>query len=191
MNLPEYEFVFLRHGETAYNREGRFQGQIDVPLNSVGVAQAEYAANALAHFNISRIVSSPARRVLQTVQPLTQTDAVTLHTEDHLMELSVGSFEGRLIAEVRREHGLSDRESWLPILPPDAECWQEFESRVLSAVARWTEQHASETILIASHGLVFHVLVDVLTGEKTYSRNAEPHLFKPDGDGWTVSPVSV
>jgi probable phosphoglycerate mutase len=181
----------LRHGETAYNQEGRFQGQIDVPLNRAGALQAESAANALADWSISRIVSSPATRVQQTVKPFLNGGDFPLHIEENLLELSVGSFEGRLIAEVRQEHGLSEGDSWLPILPADAECWQEFESRVCSAIASWTERHANETILIASHGLVFHVLVKALTGEKMYSRNAEPHHFEPVADGWIVSPISA
>jgi broad specificity phosphatase PhoE len=191
MNLPKRAFFFLRHGETVYNREGRFQGRINVPLNSAGVAQAESAASVLAGRHFSRIVSSPAQRVLQTVQPLTQTDAVPLHIEDHLMEFFVGSFEGKLIAEIREEHSLGGSDSWLSILPADAERWHEFESRVCSAVARWTDRHANETLLIASHGLVFHALALALTGKKVYSRNAEPHLFEPVGDGWTIAPISA
>lgn len=189
MNLPAHEFIFLRHGETEYNREGRFQGRIDVPLTDAGVAQAESAADVLVNRHISRVVSSPARRVLQTVQPFLQADDIPLHIEDDLMEFFVGGFEGKKVADIRQEHGLDQGESWLSVLPDDAERWPEFVSRVCSAVARWTEQHAGETILVASHGLVFHALAEELTGKKLFSRNAEPHRFVPVGDAWAVSSV--
>jgi broad specificity phosphatase PhoE len=61
----------------------------------------------------------------------------------------------------------------------------------VSAVARWTERHAGETILIASHGLVFRALAESLVGKKLYSRNAEPYYFRPVDDEWVVSAVSV
>jgi broad specificity phosphatase PhoE len=191
MHLPEREFFFLRHGETEYNREGRFQGHIDVPLNSAGFAQAESAVDVLSERKISRVVSSPARRVLQTVQPFMQADEIPLHIEDDLMEFFVGGFEGQLVADVRQAHGLDRGKSWLTVLPDDAECWREFVSRVCSAVGPWTTRHSDETLLIASHGLVFRALAEVLTGTQLSIRNAEAHYFRPVGEGWAVSRVSA
>ncbi|MGI9260475.1 MAG: histidine phosphatase family protein [Woeseiaceae bacterium] len=189
MTLPKHEFVFLRHGQTEYNRERRFQGHRDVPLNDRGVAQAATAADLLAKRQISRIVASPARRVQQTIEPLLQASELPMHIEDDLMDFFGGSFEGRLITDIRREHGLDDEESLWSILPDDAERWSEFVYRAVSAVARWTEQHAGETVLIASHGLVFRSLAETLVGEKLYSGNAEAHHFRPVGDEWIISPV--
>lgn len=187
--IPTREFIFLRHGETEYNRLGRLQGRVDVPLNSTGHAQAELASSILATRQITRIVSSPAQRVLQTVQPLLAVDETPMHIDDDLMEFSVGGFEGRLITEIFREHALGEDESWMSVLPDDAERWHEFVPRVCAAVSRWTDQYADETILVASHGLVFLALVEALTGARTYSQNAEPHHFQPVEDGWNVSPL--
>lgn len=189
MDLPNREFFFLRHGETEYNRSGRFQGQIDVPLNSVGIEQAHAAVRPLVERQIVRIVSSPAQRVLQTIRPLLAADSIPLHIDNDLMEMSVGSFEGRDIAAVRHEHGLGPGDSWLAVLPDDAEVWDEFSLRVCSAVSRWVRQHSDETVLIASHGLVFHALAEALTGEKIYSSNADPHHFKHDDGEWVIAPV--
>jgi broad specificity phosphatase PhoE len=63
-------------------------------------------------------------------------------------------------------------------------------SRVCSAVSHWREQHSEETILIASHGLVFYALVESLTGTKVMSGNAEPRYFSLSDDGWTVTPLA-
>ena len=191
MRLPEREFMFLRHGQTEYNREGRFQGHLDVPLNDRGLSQAASAADLLVERKISRIVASPARRVQETIAPLVEASELPLHIEDDLMEFFVGSFEGRLLADIRQDLGLGDDASLWSVMPADAECWRVFVSRAVSAVARWTERHAGETILIASHGLVFRALAESLVGKKLYSRNAEPYYFRPVDDEWVVSAVSV
>lgn len=191
MKLPPREFIFLRHGETDYNRERRFQGRIDVALNATGRNQAARAAAILAGENISRVVASPARRVLQTVEPLLQVREMPLHVDDDLMEFFVGGFEGRLIAEIHDEHGLGDEGSWMSVLPNDAGSWEEFVSTVMAAVARWTGQHPGETVLIASHGLVFQALSESLLGERLTSRNAEPYRFRPLQSGWAASPLSA
>lgn len=187
MTLPEHEFIFLRHGQTEYNRTQRFQGRRDVPLNENGIAQATAVARKLSNRQISRVIASPARRVQQTVEPFLNTGDVPLHVDDDLLEYCVGSFEGRLVADIRSEHGLEETDSVWSVLPDDAEHWPDFVSRTVSAVARWTARHAGETILIASHGLVFRVLAETLTGQETYSGNAEAHHFRPTGEGWVVS----
>ncbi len=190
LDLPKHEFFFLRHGETDYNRSGRFQGQIDVPLNSAGHAQANAAVSTLLEHRITRVVSSPAQRVLQTINPLLAANDIPLHVDDGLLEMSVGSFEGRDIASVRQEHGLGPQDSWLDVLPEDAEIWREFVNRVGSAVSRLIHKYSGETVLVASHGLVFHALASSLTGQNIYSQNAEPHVFKPVRDRWTVAPLA-
>lgn len=185
--LPEHAFYFLRHGETAYNREGRFQGRIDVPLNEAGLRQARETAAALARSNITRIVSSPAQRVLQTVSHFAEAHGVPVHTEDDLMEFYVGSFEGQYVADIKRQHSLSEHDSVFSVLPPDADKWQEFATRVCSAVRKWIDQYPGETLLFASHGLVFRALTEALTGREMSSRNAQVHRFQPGGDAWVVA----
>lgn len=190
MDLPERAFVFLRHGQTEYNREGRFQGQIDVPLNDTGHAQARSVVHALREIPISRIVASPARRVLQTVRPYEEANDLPVHVEDGLMERSVGQFEGQLIESIMDLNQLGPDDSWLSVLPTDAESVQAFVPRVCSAVRLWTEKHPDDLLLIASHGLVFHALAEMLTGDRSFSQNAEAHFFRPENDGWSVSALS-
>ena len=158
------------------NLERRFQGSIDVPLNDAGMAQAKEAARVLSAYKISRIISSPASRVLQTASFIASIET-TVHVEKDLMELHVGSFEGRCIETIRKEHGLGEHESFLSILPEDADKWHEFVPRVCAAVQRWTDRHASDTLLIAAHGLVFSALAITLTGKRQLSGKAVPYHF--------------
>jgi broad specificity phosphatase PhoE len=186
---PERAFYFLRHGETPYNSAGVFQGRIDVPLNGNGLRQAEDAARRLSGCGISRIVASPAQRVLQTAAAVAELGTATIDVESDLMEFYVGSFEGKSIAQIRLEHGLGDRDSIFSVLPDDADQWKEFVPRIVGAVKRWTEKYAEDTILIAAHGLVFRSLAMVLTGGELTSRNAEPYLFTPNGGSYIVGKV--
>ena len=59
-------FLYLRHGETAWNKEGRMQGATDIPLNETGRSQAHLAAETLAGVHIDRIISSPMARAAET-----------------------------------------------------------------------------------------------------------------------------
>ncbi|NQV93651.1 MAG: histidine phosphatase family protein [Sphingomonadales bacterium] len=188
--LPEREFVFLRHGQTDYNLEGRLQGRIDVPLNANGLEQAQAVMEPLQDISIARIVSSPARRVLQTVRPYRQASEIPIDVDDNLMEYFVGELQGQLISSIRERYQLQTEESWLLAMPEDAECWREFVSRVCSAVQHWLETYPQETILFASHGLVFHALTEALVGTPLSSHNGQLHCFSPTGDGWAVAPVS-
>jgi probable phosphoglycerate mutase len=64
--IPPRRFYFLRHGQTDWNREGRYQGTSNVPLNATGIAQARAAAELLARVKVDRIIASPLFRALKT-----------------------------------------------------------------------------------------------------------------------------
>lgn len=185
--LPNRDFYFLRHGETEFNREGRFQGRTDVSLNETGLRQAREATAKLAMSKIDRIVSSPAQRVQQTVNRYAEAQGIPVHLDDHLMEFYVGSFEGQRVAEIREAHELDPHDSLFSVLPADADNWQEFVPRVCGTVRRWTDKHPDDTLLFAAHGLVYRALALSLTGNESASRNAEPLHFSRKGSGWTIS----
>ena len=86
-------FVFMRHGETDYNRQQRFQGQVDVPLNAAGREQARRLAQRLADDPADVLVSSDLRRALETAAPL----AAAWRLSEHVRTLR------RLAAIVDRE----------------------------------------------------------------------------------------
>ena len=188
--LPSRAFYFVRHGETQFNVERRFQGSVDVPLNDNGVQQAKRAARVLSGHSFSRIVASPASRVLTTAGFIAGYDETPIHIEQDLMEFHVGSLEGQCISSTMKLHGIESGASILSILPDDADKWHEFVPRICSAVSRWTDRYADETLLIVSHGLVFRALTEILLGQSKMSKNAVPFEFKPGPAGWTLSELS-
>jgi phosphoserine phosphatase len=98
--------LLVRHGETDWNRQGRFQGQIDVPLNANGHQQANQAAEFLKSEPINFAVSSPMLRPKETAEAILQHHPqVTMTFEPEFCEISHGAWEGKLESEIAQEYG--------------------------------------------------------------------------------------
>jgi phosphoserine phosphatase len=94
-------FLIVRHGETDWNRAGRFQGQIDVPLNEHGRSQAANAREFLKEVPIDFAFTSHLLRPKETAQIILEAHpGVTLQTNEDLQEISHGLWEGKLEAEI-------------------------------------------------------------------------------------------
>jgi probable phosphoglycerate mutase len=94
----------VRHGETQWNRETRFQGGIDVPLNDNGRQQAQKAAQFLKDVEIDFAVSSPMLRPKETAEIILQYhQSINLELQDGLKEISHGLWEGKLEQEIEQE----------------------------------------------------------------------------------------
>jgi probable phosphoglycerate mutase len=145
--------VLVRHGETDWNRERRFQGHADVPLNAVGLAQARELAASLDGERFSAVYSSPLRRALETAEIVAARLGVAIEANAGLMEVDVGSWSGLTTLEVEerfpegfrrwREHG----SGWT-----DGETYEELARRVTSALAEIGRRHPGEHVLAVSHG---------------------------------------
>ena len=97
------KIIFWRHGQTDYNVQGRVQGQVDIPLNEVGVAQAEAAADELVKLKPDLIICSDLRRAQATAQVLQDTcgEGVQLLKDERLRERAFGDFEGLSVKELK------------------------------------------------------------------------------------------
>jgi broad specificity phosphatase PhoE len=84
--IPKRPFYFLRHGQTDWNLEGRYQGHSDILLNATGIAQARAAADCLAGVPIDRIVASPLIRALATAAIVGEKMQKPIHIERGLIE---------------------------------------------------------------------------------------------------------
>jgi broad specificity phosphatase PhoE len=92
-----------RHGETAYNAEGRFQGQGDVGLTDKGIAQAHALAEASAGHGIVRLVSSPLRRARQTADIVAAALGLAVEEDDRFRETDTGDWTDRTFPAVERD----------------------------------------------------------------------------------------
>ncbi|GAA1348208.1 histidine phosphatase family protein [Falsarthrobacter nasiphocae] len=92
--------VVMRHGQTEWNAERRFQGRTDIPLNETGESQAAQAAPIVAQWAPSRIVASPLSRALVTAQAVGRELGLDVSTHEGLMETFLGGWEGREADEI-------------------------------------------------------------------------------------------
>lgn len=149
--------VMWRHGQTDYNKQHRIQGQIDIPLNETGIAQAQDAAVGLARLPFTRVVSSPLGRALDTAHALADRLGLSVEVDERLMERAFGAWEGLNATEIKAGWP-DDFTSWRDFGDPDpattnVEPRREVGQRVSQAYRDWADKIADgETILFVSHG---------------------------------------
>lgn len=151
----------VRHGETAWNAEGRVQGQLDVPLSAVGLAQARAVAAALAGEHFDAIYASDLTRVRQTAAPAAGRLGLPVTLDAALRERHYGMFERHTYAEVRERYPTEYarfRDKDLDFDFVSGESLRAFAARALACVAALIERHAGESILVFTHGGVLEMV---------------------------------
>ena len=144
--------LLARHGETEWNRVGRWQGHADPPLNDAGRGQAEELAERLAGDGIAAIYSSDLRRASQTAHVVADRLGLAVVEDAGLREIDVGSWSGLTRAEVEQRFP-EGYARWLAgEIGHDGETREELAERVVGAVERIAAQHPDDTILVVTHG---------------------------------------
>jgi len=146
--------IFLaRHGETDWNRENRFQGHADPPLNETGRAEAAELAAALAPEPLAAVYSSPLQRAFETARIVAAPHGLEALPVDALREVDVGAWQGLTRAEIKERfpeqfaRWLDYGQGW-----EDGESYEEMGRRVIAALVELAAAHESERILAVSHG---------------------------------------
>lgn len=162
---PTTDLVVLRHGQTDWNLEHRFQGHSDIPLNAKGVAQAEAAGRALSGHHFDVVYSSPLKRAYETARLVCP--HATIHTDPRLMEINVGSWAGLTWDQItdlmpgyesKYANGVDFRRS------PTGETLADIVARGLPAVEEIAARHPDESVLIVSHGLLLNRVLHAMLG---------------------------
>lgn len=175
VNQKGPRFLLVRHGETDWNRQQRFQGQIDVPLNAQGRSQSQQTAAFLENVAIDRAISSPMLRPKETAEIILQKHPdVSLELDDNLREISHGLWEGKLEAEIEQAFpGELDQWKTAPetVQMPEGENLQQVWQR---AIAAWTALLDSTppnlsdrptTTLVVAHDAVNKAILCHLVGQ--------------------------
>jgi probable phosphoglycerate mutase len=161
------ELILIRHGETDWNRQLRFQGHVDVPLNATGHEQARRLAQRLAadRLTVDHLVCSDLIRTRQTAAPSLQVVLPGLQidelTDRGLREQSFGIVDGLRVDDVKTEHA----DAWAQWLRFDAdygmpggETTRQFHTRVMDAVRRIAQRHAGQKVMVVTHGGVLDMI---------------------------------
>jgi len=147
------ELLLARHGETDWNRESRFQGHADPPLNELGRQQAAELGKALADEELAAVYSSPLHRALETAEVVAAQHGLQAVPVDGLREVDVGSWQALTRGEVERRFPEQFRR-WLDYGRgwDDGETYEEMGERVLAALEALAARHDGELILAVTHG---------------------------------------
>jgi probable phosphoglycerate mutase len=161
--------LLARHGETAWNAEGRYQGQEDIPLSPVGEAQARALGERLRDVHIDRAVASPLLRAARTAElALGPARAAMLTTDPGLMEIAHGDWEGLLASEIHErdpDRLRAWRETPHDVLMPQGESLQHVLDRAWPALERaGAGLGANDTLLVVAHDAVNRVLLCRILG---------------------------
>lgn len=186
---PSRSFLCVRHGITDWNRQGRFQGLTDIPLNDEGISQANAAALRLQDVPFDHVVSSPLIRAVKTAEIIAAALRKPVSIDTGLIECDFGSFEGRSIAEVMDAHGIAAVDALATILPSDGEPWPSVSERSLRCAAKWLDRHPQATILFVSHDAVMQSMSDALCKRWFNNRHGTPFRFERSGDVWKLEEV--
>ena len=180
MTLPVTPFWFLRHGETDWNAQGLSQGNIDVPLNATGIAQAHAAAALLRGRGIVSIVSSPLSRARDTAQIAADALGLEIIVQHDLHEVSFGVHERTPMAGVWFTEWVEGTST-----PEGAESFAELRTRAMGAIRTALSHQAP--VLVVAHGALFRALrADMGLPANVRTPNALP-LFCEPGNPWTLT----
>ena len=160
-NEQPTRILAIRHGETAWNVDGRIQGQLDVPLNEMGRWQVHRLALAVADEDIAAIYSSDLLRAMETAQAVSRGCGVGIATDAGLRERGFGEFEGLSYTEINlRWPEMAAR--WRRRDPefgaPGGETLNQFFDRSVATATRLAALHPGQTIALVSHGGVMDCL---------------------------------
>ena len=149
------ELILLRHGQTDFNRELRFQGHVDAPLNATGHAQANRLAGRLADEAIDFVVSSDLQRARDTAAPLLALRTLPNRLDPSWREQAFGTLEGLVVSEAQQQHPALWN-AWTrhdaDTAPPGGESYRAFHTRVLAALQTLAAAHSGARIAVFTHG---------------------------------------
>lgn len=158
----------VRHGQTDWNRELRYQGQLDkTTLNQTGIAQAMGIAETLRGDTFAALYTSPLQRARQTARILSAALNAPLHIDPRLTEVDHGAWQGRRVADIQQE---LPREGDPRLLDPQngrapgGESLFEVYQRMADAADDYAANHPDQAVLIVSHGVSIATLICKASG---------------------------
>ncbi|HCX83766.1 MAG TPA: histidine phosphatase family protein [Micrococcales bacterium] len=159
--------VLWRHGQTDYNVAGRLQGQVDIPLNETGRAQAKRAARIVAEFHPALVVSSDLSRAVATAQAAAELLGLDVVTDARVRERSFGTWEGLHDTEIA-ERWPEENAAWRAGGHPEG-VGAETRGAVATRFAAAVQEHAEtldgeQTLLVVAHGACIAVGITALLG---------------------------
>lgn len=158
----------VRHGQTLWNAQLKFQGQTDIPLSSRGREQARALAKRLASEQYVAFYSSDLIRAMETARILAEPHGLPVQPVPGLREINFGAWEGLTVAEIKFRYAQELQRWWDgPLqtrIPGEGETLSEVVARVTTAVRGIVERHPHEQVVVVCHGGPIRALVGTVLG---------------------------
>ncbi len=188
--------IVVRHGETTWNTEKRWQGHLDSPLTPRGISQAQALARRLANQRFSALYSSDLGRAYQTAQIISAATGHSVIPDVRLRERNLGIFQGLTNEEIRttahpdlyERYRVRDPDH---VLPGGESLRQQIE-RNISCFEELAQKHLGESILVVTHGGVLsglfrHVLSIPFEAPRRFEfPNSSLNVFTYREEYWTL-----
>lgn len=184
--------ILVRHGETIWNAEGKYQGILDIQLSDKGRREAEMAACWLENEHIDAVYSSHLSRARETAEIIARPHKLPVQEFKDLGEINFGDWEGLTAAEIKEAFGVEAYRVWEQdpekAIISGGERMVEFAARVNRGIDSLIEAHPDQTVAAVTHGGLLMVLGCRIAGEslscfrKYYHNNAAISIVEVEGD---------
>lgn len=163
MNPQPCLLILVRHGQTEWNRIERFRGRADVPLNEVGLAQAEAAGQRVAsQWTPTAVYASPLSRAVKTAEAIAKHYDLPVQIHPGLADIDYGEWQG-LTPDEAHQRWLEQVENWyhrpeLAVIP-GGETLAALRTRAMQTVNELAARHAGETVVLVGHTVINRIIL--------------------------------
>lgn len=153
------KLIFIRHGKTDWNVQGRIQGSHDIELNQIGINQAMELSNKLKklNYNFKKIYTSPQKRALKTSKIISEISNVPYIVAEDLKEIDMGKWEGLVWKEVEEKYPVEYKEwssnrRYNP--PPKGESYEHMIQRVLKVLHKIINENTDDVVIVTHSAVI-------------------------------------
>jgi len=161
------KIILVRHGRTAWHAEGRYAGTTDVPLDEVGIQQADRVADRLKSAKIDIVFSSPLSRCLELAGKVADSHGLEVVVDDRLRELNLGRWDGEMLEDiVKRDGEILKRWTKDPtsVTIPGGESLMAVQERSMDWLNEASARYGDGLLLASSHGGPIRAIVTSVIG---------------------------
>jgi len=192
--MPVTRVHIIRHGETTWNHEKRWQGHLDIPLSERGIQQARLLAEYLQTFPITAVYTSDLQRAAVTGRIIADVLSLQPRTDPRLREMNLGIFQGLTIGEIQSNYPhelLALRENWLDHQIEGGENRRMMQNRAYEMFEQIIEREQGPEVALVAHGGVVRVLLHRLfpgnpAARQTPIENTSLTTVARDGGDWQL-----
>jgi len=193
--MKRTEIILVRHGETVWNLEKRYQGQLDSPLTERGMAQAEAIAARLECCPFDHLYASDLGRAWKTAEAIARSTGHEIVPEPRLRERDFGIFHGLDRATMREKYPEEYRQytgDYAAYVVPGGESLEQLSGRAVTCLEELAARHAGGRLVLVSHGgalsaVIKHVLGIAVAAPRPFRLfNAGFNLIARDSGSWML-----